>query len=309
MRHGSLFSGIGGFDLAAEWAGFENVWQVERDKFCQRVLRKNFPDAKIYDDITTLDLNALEHVDIISGGFPCQPFSSAGKRRGQEDDRYLWPAMLAVIQAIRPTWVVGENVAGLISMGLDDVLASVEDAGYTVWPIVIPACALGAPHRRDRIWIVAYANGEQFRKINSQASRLSDSDEIWDAAYTNGGVRSRPEHYAGLHEKASSEVAADNASDVLGPNPHASSTGLARSELTGTFSERAGPPRSTAQLYSDVRTGWHEPWPEVAARICRVDDGLPRRVDRSKRLKALGNAIVPQVAYQIFAAINQAHDH
>jgi DNA (cytosine-5)-methyltransferase 1 len=304
MRHGSLFSGIGGFDLAAEWAGLENVWQVERDKFCQRVLRKNFPDAKIYDDITTLDLNALEHVDIVSGGFPCQPFSSAGKRRGQEDDRYLWPAMLAVIKAIRPTWVVGENVAGLISMGLDDVLASVEDAGYTVWPIVIPACALGAPHRRDRIWIVAYANGEQFRKINSQTSRLSDSDEIWTAAHANGGRRSRPEHDASVHKAASSEVATDNASKAFRFDSYAEGTRfcVGQPEASGRVY------RPTAQLYSNVRTGWHEPWPEVATRICRVDDGLPRRVDRGKRLKALGNAIVPQVAYQIFDAINQAYD-
>lgn len=145
MKVIDLFSGIGGFALAAHWMGWETVAFCERDPFCQRILAKHWPTVPIHPDITTLDYGALPSADLVCGGYPCQPFSTAGKRKGADDDRALWPAMLAVITAVRPTWVVAENVAGHISMGLDDVLASLEDSGYTTWPVVIPACAVGAP--------------------------------------------------------------------------------------------------------------------------------------------------------------------
>lgn len=162
MTHGSLFSGIGGFDLAAEWMGWTNVFQVEFDLFCQKVLKKNFPHANIYGDIREFDGRPYAGaIDVISGGFPCQPFSVAGKRKGEADDRHLWPEMLRVIREIAPAWVVGENVAGLISMDggrvFEQICADLESLGYSPEAFVIPAIGVGAPHRRDRLWIAAHA--------------------------------------------------------------------------------------------------------------------------------------------------------
>lgn len=157
LTHLSLFSGIGGIDLAAEWAGFETVCFVEIDKFCQKVLRKHWPDVPIVEDIRDVRGEQFKQpITLITGGFPCQPVSVAGKRRGKEDDRWLWPEMLRVIREVRPTWVVAENVAGLIRMGLNDCLADLEGEGFEVAPFLIPACAVNAPHRRDRVFIVAH---------------------------------------------------------------------------------------------------------------------------------------------------------
>ena len=163
MNHLSLFSGIGGLDLAAEWAGFETVGQCEWADYPTKVLEKHWPEVPRWRDIRTLTRESfyartgLRTVDVVSGGFPCQPFSIAGKRRGQEDDRYLWPEMLRVIKELRPAWVVGENVAGIVSMALDQVLFDLESIGYSCQAFVIPACAVDAPHRRDRCAIVAHA--------------------------------------------------------------------------------------------------------------------------------------------------------
>lgn len=161
MIHASLFSGIGGFDLAAEWAGWTNAFNCEIDPFCRTILKYHFPNAKQYEDIRTADFTIWkDRIDVLTGGFPCQPFSLAGKWRGTEDDRYLWPAMLDVIRTVRPRWVVGENVYGIVnwSEGLvfEQVCADLEAAGYEVQPYIIPACGVGAPHRRDRCWFVAH---------------------------------------------------------------------------------------------------------------------------------------------------------
>lgn len=232
--HGSLFSGIGGFDLAAQWMGWENVFQVEIDSFCQQVLAKNFPEVERHGDIKTFDGTKYRGaVDIISGGFPCQPFSTAGKRKGTKDDRYLWPEMLRVIREVQPTYVVGENVYGLVnwSGGLvfEQVCADLENKGYQVQPVILPACAVNAPHRRDRVWFVAYS--ASLRRIQSKYR---------------------------------------NAAKVDNPNR-----------------ERISWERFPTQ--SPVRTG---------------NDGLSSRLVRSA-IQAGGNAIVPQVAYEIFKAIEQ----
>src|SRR3990167_9267321 len=162
LTHGSLFSGIGGFDLGFERAGFTTLWQVEIDPYCQAVLAKHFPKATRYTDVRECGVNNLASVDVISGGFPCQPFSVAGKRGGTADDRYLWPEMLRVISALRPTWVVAENVYGLLTLesGLvfESVLSDLESEGYGCQAFIIPACAVDAPHRRDRVWIVAHTD-------------------------------------------------------------------------------------------------------------------------------------------------------
>ncbi len=162
LIHLSLFSGIGGLDLAAEWAGIQTVGQCEWADFPTKVLEKHWPDIPRWRDIRTLtgesfyERTGLHTVDIISGGFPCQPFSVAGKRQGKEDDRYLWPEMLRVIEELRPSWVIGENVAGIIRMALDDVLSDLENQGYATRTFVLPAAGVGAMHRRYRTAIVAH---------------------------------------------------------------------------------------------------------------------------------------------------------
>ena len=163
MTHLSLFSGIGGLDLAAEWAGIQTVGQCEWAEYPTKVLEKHWPDVPRWKDIRTLtgesfyERTGRRTVDIISGGFPCQPFSVAGKQRGKEDDRYLWPEMVRVIKELRPTWVVGENVAGIIKMALSDILYELEACGYRTRTFLIPACAVGARHRRYRVAIVGYS--------------------------------------------------------------------------------------------------------------------------------------------------------
>lgn len=185
ITHGSIFSGIGGFDLAAEWIGWKNAFHCEVNDFCLKVLKYHFKDAKTYTDIKTTDFREWRgKIDVLSGGFPCQPFSVAGKRKGSDDDRYLWPEMLRAISEIRPTWVIGENVAGLLTMVqpgsevevehqaslfeennketileqrfvVETICSDIERLGYSIQPIIIPACAVGAPHRRDRVWFIA----------------------------------------------------------------------------------------------------------------------------------------------------------
>jgi DNA (cytosine-5)-methyltransferase 1 len=154
-----LFSGIGGFSLGLERAGMETVAFCEIDPYCRAVLKKHWPEVPCHDDVRSIP--KIGGIDVICGGFPCQPFSVAGKQRGAADDRHLWPAMLEVVKRERPTWVLGENVTGLIKLGLDQVLSDLEAEGYACRTFVIPACAVGAPHRRDRLWIVAHAERDQ----------------------------------------------------------------------------------------------------------------------------------------------------
>lgn len=166
MKFLSLFSGIGGFDWGLERAGMKCAGQVEIDNFCIKVLEKHFPNVKRIKDIKDVTENDFGAVDLVCGGFPCQPFSIAGKRKGKTDDRYLWQEMFRVIKIYKPTWVLGENVTGIVNLGLGDVLFDLESAGYEVQPVIIPACAVGAPHRRNRVWIIAYSssNGLQNKK-------------------------------------------------------------------------------------------------------------------------------------------------
>ena len=231
LTHLSLFSGIGGLDLAAEMAGFTTVGQCEWADYPTKVLEKHWPDVPRWKDIRTLtkesfyERTGLRTVDVISGGFPCQPFSVAGKRRGKDDDRYLWPEMLRVIEEIRPGWVVGENVAGIVSMALDAVLADLENLGYTCRTFIIPAAGVGAPHRRDRCAIIAsrtaaVENADCFRRsksdvLSEQPRRteserngeiVADAESIRQQGQWNGWQQERGARFEARQSERNSDV-------------------------------------------------------------------------------------------------------
>ena len=190
MTVGSLFSGIGGFDLGLERAGMRVKWQVENNEFCNRVLAKHWPNVSRYGDIKTIDWKTVETVDLVCGGFPCQPFSVAGKRRGKDDDRYLWPEVVRCLSALRPAWFLGENVPGIINLALDQVCTDLESLGYTVWPVCIPACAVDAPHQRQRVWIIGF-NNEGWRCPADESCTEGSRGEIGDNATISHSITLR----------------------------------------------------------------------------------------------------------------------
>lgn len=289
MRVGSLFSGIGGFDLGLERAGMSIEWQVENNDRCREVLKKHWPKTPCHYDITKIDWQFIQPVDLICGGFPCQPFSLAGKRRGKADDRYLWPEVVRCLDALRPTWFVGENVPGLIKMALDQVCADLESLGYTVWPVCLPACAVDAPHQRQRIWIIAHTDSH--RESNMSVNEQRQVERSVDVAYPERGVcgkgresreleaipRTRQDHTG--ETTKSSDVADAEQCRLEGSG---CKRGVTRSVgLCG----RAGADQDQ-QLSQSARIWLPEP------AVGRMAHGVPRRVDR---LRGLGNAVVPQI--------------
>ena len=278
MTHGSLFSGIGGFDLASHWLGCTNVFNCEIDPFCQKVLKHHFPNSQQYADITKTDFTKYKGaIDVVSGGFPCQPFSVAGKRKGASDDRFLWHEMLRAIREIEPSWVIAENVRGLISQdgGLvfEQVLSDLETACYEVQPFVIPAVSVNAPHRRDRVWIVANTKNDRTRGLQSK-----------------------------------SETQGTQGCDVVFRKQHSVSV-IEHSERIGRLQNNEN--KQTKQLEQDIPNWWRFP---TQSPICSRDDGISAKLDditfsklRRESIKAYGNAIVQQVAYQIFKVINQLY--
>jgi len=363
MRHIDLFSGIGGFALAARevWGDeYENVLFCDNNNFCKQVLRKNFgKDIIIYDDIRQLTADAhrdrlqvkgaeqqtsgdrqfsetstntegrqsgqsqtgnrredigRSYIDLLTGGFPCQPFSQAGKRKGTDDDRYLWPEMLRVIHDFKPTYVVAENVRGILTieqgMVFEQVCLDMEREGYEVQTFIIPAVAVNAPHRRDRIWIIgnAKSNGRKERySAPGGEERQSEEGRMLQPAGASGISNAPDTTNARLEGVRGREDTTDDAPDT-------GNEGLQRGERSRTL--QAG--CESAHGATTERSGnpsWLKNWLEVATELCGVDDGLPARVDdftltkaghRVERLKALGNAIVPQVAIQLFRGLKLA---
>lgn len=285
FNHCSLFTGIGGFDLAAEWIGWKNIFQCEIDTYCQKLLKQNFPECELYNDVKLLDGKKYENkIDILTGGFPCQPFSVAGNRKGEADSRYLWQEMLRIITEVKPKIVVGENVPGIIGMALTTVCVDLENEGYKVQPLIIPACAVNAPHRRDRVWFIAYGNG------------IGCEDEQKESGQTlhNGKRNYTTSEQSGEQQQCR--------------------TGKSNSFFADTNSEHGQEFERRDKLgYEGKETplgrgfyeaDWNREWTAVASELCRVDDGLPKELDKAKRITALGNAIVPQVAFQLFSFID-----
>jgi DNA (cytosine-5)-methyltransferase 1 len=291
MKHGSLFSGIGGFDLAAEWMGWENVLHCEWNPFGQKVLKHYWPNAISYHDITKTDFTIHRGtIDIITGGFPCQPYSSAGKRLGKDDERHLWPEMLRCIREVSPRWIVGENVRGLTNwnggMVFDEVQADLEAICYEVTPFLLPACAVNAPHRRDRIWFVAHAN-ESTKEYNSRADngtaeqiRRKNESDVFRELCGNGII-----------------------TDTDGIGQECREDGKCSKGWTQSNDKQFKRCNEFSRTYFEM-------FPSVSP-ICTGDDGISDRLDsitfpkwRNESIKAGGNAVVPQVVYQIFKAIH-----
>lgn len=343
MRKLSLFSGIGGIDLAAKWAGIETVAFCEKESFPQQVLRKHWPDIPIYDDVCALTREVLEQdgiitrnrtIDLISAGYPCQPFSNAGKRKGKEDDRHLWPEVARILQEIRPNWFLGENVAGHISLGLDDVLSDLESIGYDTQAIIIPACAVGAPHRRDRVFILGYTecircSGKsrgRTREVSSyRYSKLEKrpmgyTDRIRD--YSEGKNRINRNRKTKMLEREQSQSRFGNNGENV-----AYSSGTGCEELyASSFSDKQGYSTwSNAQRWTEGTTksrlggvldglsDWLDRYKWPAGLGQEQYDWEPARIETSVqnrvgRIKALGNAVNPVQVYPILAAIKAIND-
>ena len=383
LTHGSLFSGIGGFDYAALMMGWRNAFHCEINGFCSRILKYHFPDARHYEDITRTDFTEWrERIDVLSGGFPCQPFSLAGRRKGAEDDRYLWPHMLRAIHEIRPAWVVGENVAGILTMVqpgtevkvgseaslfgegdaertslrqeyvIETVCRDLKREGYSVQPFVIPACAVGAPHRRDRVWIVAYRAdaGTEGLQCGGKdgvhaATSASDTDIDRRRDRENQQVsvsecKGTSDDSVGREDGTSSNSSVTgckgwgesgrNGQDTRFRGDFLGAAGGSGGKRTVAYTERIGrqegnhdngeseeaqqAERGEQQPFgTDCPQDWWRGFPTQPP-VRGRDDGFPGDLDgitlskwRNESIKAYGNAIVPQVAYEIFRAIEKTY--
>lgn len=369
LTHGSLFSGIGGFDLAAEWMGWENIFHCEWNDFGQRVLKHYWPNALSYEDITKTDFTIHRgRINVLTGGFPCQPYSVAGKRKGKEDERHLWPEMLRAIREIQPDYVVGENVRGLINWNgglvFDEVQADLEAEGYEVLPFLLPAGSVNAPHRRDRIWFVAFKNTDKNGRRSDKREKEPDNrqqrnactgdneristnnDEVGAFTNSNGeqSKRMQPKQRK-ISEQEQREFRRSNCKNdasntcnercyngcdnreerhfqndfwITEENQSERNGWKCRTCEFGSVSSNADSGRQSSQEHRETESrqfakkslpGNWENFPTQSP-ICNGNDGIPTELDgitfpkwRNESIKAGGNAIVPQVAFQIFKAI------
>lgn len=349
LTHGSLFSGIGGFDLAAEWMGWHNTFHCEINEFCTRILNYHFPNAEHYTDITKTDFSKYRgRIDVLSGGFPCQPFSVAGKRKGTDDDRYLWPQMLRAIREIRPTWIIGENVGEIVTMVqpgktvelgsstslfgedykdeeihqryvVETICTDLEREGYSVQPILIPACAIGAPHRRDRVWFIANRTD-----TGAESMQQAGQNSIHAVGFASNTccIRRTGRRSKGYREEDKKSVRAGIFRKIEGfvgkqPVTHTKSQQGERyksEQPTDCATKQREFGRICCKNHSGhTIRGW-ENFPTQSP-VCSRNDGVSTRLDgitfpkwREESVKAYGNAIVPQVAYEIFKAIQETYN-
>ena len=317
MTHGSLFSGIGGFDLAADWMGWDNIFHCEWNPFGQKVLKHHFPNSISYNDITKTDFSIhAGQIDILTGGFPCQPYSSAGKQLGKADERHLFPEMLRAIKEIKPRWVIGENVRGLVSWGgglvFHEVCSDLEREGYEVQPFLIPAASKNAPHRRERIWFIAYSDGirsgqsgdkRQAKQFNENGEEgLVTNSELHENRYSNNGGSKQEE--GDLWRGKEGNVPDSLYSDGISTNTNGIGSSWGNSEAIGEVRQE----KQFEAQYSSK--GW-QGFPTTPC-IRGGDDGLSHELDSisvskwcKESIKGYGNAIVPQVAHEIFKTIEK----
>jgi DNA (cytosine-5)-methyltransferase 1 len=352
MKHASLFSGIGGFELAAEWMGWENIFHCEINTFGKKILKHYWPKSISYDDIKKTDFTIHRGtIDVLTGGFPCQPYSQAGKRLGKEDERHLWPEMLRAIREIQPSYVVGENVRGLTNWNggvvFDEVQADLEAEGYEVLPFLLPACAVNAPHRRDRIWFVAHRKsngstkfdmGKEESKFKVQSGNdINGCNGIKNATDTNGDGCKRLNGKNEKHTNKGGEYALND----IEPNDVTNESGKGLEWKIGRGTKEQGltsdstitpntdsgkrckgglheKGRIQAERYIGSRSTWQNGgnWenfptqPPTQPPIRSRNDGISTELDgitfpkwRNESIKGYGNAIVPQVVYEIFKVI------
>jgi DNA (cytosine-5)-methyltransferase 1 len=335
MKHGSLFSGIGGFDLAAEWMGWTNVFHCEWMEFPRKVLDYHFPNADSHIDICKTDFKKYANkIDILTGGFPCQPFSVAGKRKGTDDERYLWGEMLRAIQEIKPKFVIAENVFGITNIdgGLvfEQVCLDLENEGYEVQPFIIPAAAKNAPHRRDRCWFIAYANGNDGRStdresgceesqtngegeqsIHSRIGATSNEGNVTDTNRDGRGClcRQQSKQPFETHPKPCDTCIQRDAAD-------SGNKGLQRGKLNRT--SKRGKWHGDESYRATTKLSQISYWSNFPTQspVCGGDDGIPTKLDgitfpkwRAESIKGYGNAIVPQIAKQLFEIIQELNEN
>lgn len=324
LVHASLFSGIGGFDLAAEWLGWDNLFHCEWNPFGQRVLKHHFPNSISYNDITKTDFSIHEGaVDILTGGFPCQPYSSAGKRLGKADERHLFPHMLRCIKEVKPRWVVGENVRGLVNWNeglvFNEVYDDLEREGYEVQSFLIPAASVNAPHQRYRVWFIAYSNlhndKRKVGKFNGEKEGIPkeyreeyNSSREFSGANIPNATNNDSWGLEGAIKKGWNSKYAKWENGIITQESNVADTYSSRiyKQHDSTESNKSSEFSRTSFERRDFSR-----FPTKSP-ICGGDDGIPRELDsitfskwRNESIKAYGNAIVPQVAYQIFKAIEE----
>lgn len=322
IDHAGLFEGIGGFSYAANAVGWDTGMWCEINPFGQRVLKYYHPNAVGHSDITKTDFKPYANkVRLLTGGFPCQPYSTAGQRLGTADSRHLWPEMLRAVREIQPLWVVGENVRGLINWNgglvFDQVQTDLENEGYEVIPFLLPACAINAPHRRDRIWFIAYSNSQRrVQSINGQQSEQHNPNGAAGGITANTNCGGQPQREQARNKSIQKEggTGLDTGTEYIsgiGAVANTNTKGLQRGKFIETFN-----PGNARQQTSGPVTKLHkiENWSEFPtfAPVCSGNDGIPRKLFgitfpawRRESIKAYGNAIVPQVAIQIFKAIQE----
>lgn len=316
LTHFSLFSGIGGIDLAASWAGFTTVGFCEIDPFCQKILKKHWPDVPLWGDIRSVTADSfraktgLQTVDLISGGFPCQPFSVAGKQKGKRDDRYLWPEMLRVIREIKPTWVLGENVPGILRIAGRTVCEDLERAGYAVTVFNYEAAAVGAPHRRDRVFFVANSRcplrqggiikGTDANEDREGTANITERPNCPSKANVANTGCPKLQGWVKITERSKRQTCDEPTSC----GSHVADTSCELWEWG-----REAWDRRTAQSrlggMVDGFSYWLDDYWRIEPDVPRVATGVKNRVDR---LKCLGNAVVPQQVYPILRAIAEIEE-
>ena len=319
-----LFSGIGGFSLGLESTGFfETIAFVEKDKFCQKVLKKNFNNIPIEEDIRNVKGSNYK-ADVITGGFPCQPFSVAGKRKGTDDDRYLWDETIRVIRECKPRWFIGENVEGIINiqdgMVLRQVCTDLEEEGFEVQCLIIPASSIGAWHQRKRVWILAYSkhNGshrskgnETIKSSNEQEKRLSVRDDQ-DVSNTNSRLSVRENEEVQARGNTSTTSGEDVPNSERNKHKHTSIRESGTNKIWKFYSKKEK--QATHDIWSKT-TGCDAPlrqdtWWEAQSAFCGVPNGLSYELDkdRANRIKSLGNSIVALIARELGLAIIKAEE-